>query len=167
MNTVEGAEKALFEESVKYVASRAMEILGWGKKKLKNAYEVERASSEYVRSYERRHGSVKVLGMTDPIPLRKIYTTVQLTTPENLRPLLSVEELQKSFEAKARCLGPAMGARVNAVTMANREQYLNIMGQPGAGKSTFLRRIGLEAFTPGKLTFLGIMNLGGLFKVDL
>jgi hypothetical protein len=33
----------------------------------------------------------------------------------------------------------------DGITVANREPFLNILGAPGAGKSTFLRRLGLES----------------------
>lgn len=36
-------------------------------------------------------------------------------------------------------------AKQEGITVANQEQYLMVLGAPGAGKSTFLRKIGLEA----------------------
>ena len=40
--------------------------------------------------------------------------------------------------------------RRDAIKLANKEQFLNVLGAPGSGKTTFLRRIGLEALLPRK-----------------
>ena len=47
--------------------------------------------------------------------------------------------------AASRRLQRGESQPVNGGKVANEHQYLYVLGNPGAGKSTFLRRVGLEA----------------------
>ncbi len=103
------------------------------------------ASDQYAQNYRERHGIVKVLGMSEPIPLKEVYTTVQFLNENERKSLESVKDLEtvfrqankRSFYSKERAKRPGLG-------VANEKQFLMVLGGPGTGKSTFLRRIGLE-----------------------
>lgn len=140
-------EKALFAESVKHLFRTARDILKWAGAEVKDAVLLERASSEYLNRYLQRHGLVKILGMAQSVPLREIYTDVQLLRPDELRAFDNLDELEKAFRQREQGEIGQHRTKMDGVSVANKEQFLNVLGQPGAGKSTFLRRIGLEALT--------------------
>ncbi|MCY7277547.1 MAG: NACHT domain-containing protein, partial [Phormidesmis sp. CAN_BIN44] len=103
------------------------------------------ASKKYIQNYAERHGSLKVLGMREPVSLESVYTTVQVLDCED-RSFASVEDLEKSFrEAQERRLRFAKESKQDGLAIANQKQYLMVLGAPGCGKSTFLRKLGLEA----------------------
>lgn len=103
------------------------------------------ASSKYIQNYAERHGSLKVLGMREPVSLESVYTTVQVLDREN-RSFASVEEMEKWFrKPQAHRLWFAEDSRKEGLAIANEKQYLMVLGAPGCGKSTFLRKMGIEA----------------------
>jgi len=104
------------------------------------------ASGAYIKKYTERHGIVKVLGMREPVTLESIYTTVQLLDDEGLRSFQSVEELEKSFwKIQRHAQFTKIDNKREGIDIANDKQYLMVLGAPGSGKSTFIRKIGLEA----------------------
>jgi len=103
------------------------------------------ASGKYVQNYTKRHGILKVLGMREPVPLESVYTAVQFLDYQDLQRYDSVEGLETAYrEAKRRSFQEDC-QRQEGLKVANEKQYLMILGSPGAGKSTFLRKMGLEA----------------------
>ncbi|NER82060.1 MAG: hypothetical protein F6K42_21370, partial [Leptolyngbya sp. SIO1D8] len=107
-----------------------------------------RAVQEYVRSYANRHGILKVacLRMDNPVKLDEIYTAVQLLPRSALRYYESTESLQVLFrESGKRGFDFHNGTKKQGIEVANEQQYLMVLGGPGVGKSTFLRKMGLEA----------------------
>ncbi|MDJ0737013.1 MAG: NACHT domain-containing protein [Nostocaceae cyanobacterium] len=104
------------------------------------------ASKQYVKNYAERHGILKVLGMKEPVNLDSIYTTVQFLDDDGIRGFASIEDLEKSYrQTNHRGFQYQKGDKQPGIKVANDKQYLMVLGSPGAGKSTFLRKIGLEA----------------------
>jgi predicted NACHT family NTPase len=113
-----------------------------GNKKIKTSVK------EYVGRYSSQYGKLKVAcaQMDEPIELEDIYTSVSLLDRADLKyveSLSSLEELikrslNKGFE------GPSRKKR-KGMQIANEYQYLMVLGGPGVGKSTFLKKVGLEA----------------------
>ncbi len=104
------------------------------------------ASQEYVRNYEERHGILKVLGMSEPVNLETIYTTVQFLGREGIRRFESIENLEVAYrEGEQRQYFFEKSEKQDGLNAANQKQFLMVLGAPGSGKSTFLRRMGLEA----------------------
>ena len=111
------------------------------------------ACRQYDKNYRERYGQVKVfsVGMRTPIPLDDIYVPVQLDQ-RMASQYKSPEEIEQAFQEKERQhFDSALDKpqkrqkRQKGTQVANNEQYLMLLGGPGAGKSTFLRKIGLEA----------------------
>ena len=104
------------------------------------------ASGQYIESYAKRHGILKVLGMMEPVWIEDIYTRVQFLGDDGIRQYLSLENLEQAYrETQQRRFQSREGTKQDGLEVADRQPYLMVLGQPGAGKSTFLRRIGLEA----------------------
>ena len=112
------------------------------------------ASRQYVENYRERHGILKVLGMREPIGLESVYTTVQLLDEWGIRNFASVKDLEKSFRKNSKRRFRAEKCQKEpGIKIANQKQYLMVLGAPGSGKSTFLRKTGLEALKVDKGKF--------------
>jgi tetratricopeptide (TPR) repeat protein/GTPase SAR1 family protein len=95
---------------------------------------------KYIENYANRHGQLKVLGMGRPVGLDSIYTQVNFV-PEFVQTFQTVNAQEEAF--RNRDLSEQdhrLGMEV-----ANNKQYLMVLGAPGMGKTTFLRKVGLEA----------------------
>jgi GTPase SAR1 family protein len=106
---------------------------------------LEKAANKYANQYLHNHGKICVLGMSHPAELEKIYTKVQLIEGRNswtYSPPLSHQK--KRLDKNQRGLFDR-DITQEGIKVANQHQYLMVLGQPGAGKSTFLKRIGLAA----------------------
>lgn len=105
------------------------------------------AFGRYVRSYHERHCKLKVLGMRQPVNLANVYTSVRLLDSQDIQRLESPKALERAYRERGqrRLAGDQPEGAKPGVELANAEQYLMVLGSPGAGKSTFLRKMGLEA----------------------
>ncbi|MGJ3253977.1 MAG: NACHT domain-containing protein [Elainellaceae cyanobacterium] len=104
------------------------------------------ASRQYVKKYQDRHGNLNVLGMSQPIPLEQIYTAVRLLDASELKGYETVESLETSYRgSNRRGFRRDERQKQRGIDVANKQQFLTVLGSPGIGKSTFLRRTGLEA----------------------
>jgi predicted NACHT family NTPase len=103
----------------------------------------------YLQRYIERYGQIRLLGMSQPMLLKEIYTDVQMVDPAFLRKWRSLEDLETAFRRSSRRnFLPKDISPKDGMELANMTQFLNVLGQPGAGKSTFLRKVGLEALLP-------------------
>ncbi len=106
------------------------------------------AAQNYVKRYEANQCQVKVMPglMKEPLPLEDIYTAVKLLDDKSIQYFAAVDDLEATYRAKGRrSFGSSKSSRQDGIQVANAEQYLMVLGGPGIGKSTFLRKIGLEA----------------------
>ena len=118
------------------------------KKRHASKAEIENASHKYDKSYRERHGQLKVscVDMRKPIPLDDVYVAVQFLNQHTALRYRSSEEVEQAFrERSRRHFDSISDERQNGTQAANDEQYLMLLGGPGIGKSTFLRKVGLEA----------------------
>ncbi|AFY71128.1 putative signal transduction protein with Nacht domain [Thalassoporum mexicanum PCC 7367] len=103
----------------------------------------------YIRKYDDRHGSLKVacVRMDQPISLDEVYTGVRLLRRSDLQNYFeSPDGLQKLFrESGKRQFRFEETETRPGLEVANEQQRLLVLGAPGIGKSTFLRKVGLEA----------------------
>ena len=110
--------------------------------------EIENASHQYEKNYRDRHGQVKVfcVGMREPIPLDDVYVAVQFLDDHSRSSYSSAEEVEMAFRHRyRRSFILHADERKDGTVVANEKQYLMLLGGPGVGKSTFLRKVGLEA----------------------
>ena len=118
------------------------------KKRHASKAEIENASHKYDKNYRERHGQLKVfcVGMRKPIPLDDVYVAVQFLDEYMASRYRSSEAVEQAFrERSGRHFGLTSYKRRDGTQVANDEQFLMLLGGPGVGKSTFLRKVGLEA----------------------
>ena len=115
---------------------------------------VFKAAGKYIENYTERHGVLKVLGMREPVKLDEVFTTVQLLSEDEVQQFATIDDLEKLYrEAGQRLLRYRSKERQDGIAVASQKQFLMVLGAPGAGKSTFLRKIGLESFKGKKGNF--------------
>ena len=117
-------------------------------KRLASKAEIENSSHRYDEEYKKRHGQVKVfcVGMREPIPLDDVYVAVQFLDDRSTSRYGSPENVEEAFREgyRGRFISNSH-KRKDGIEVANEKQYLMLLGGPGVGKSTFLRKVGLEA----------------------
>jgi hypothetical protein len=88
------------------------------------------------------------------VPLESVYTAVQFLDEQAIRSFESIQNLEEAYrKANKRSFQQQDCQKQEGLKIANQKQYLMVLGQPGAGKSTFLRKIGLEALKGKKGEF--------------
>ena len=118
------------------------------KKRYELKAEIENASHRYDKNYRDRHGQLKVfcVGMRKPIPLDDVYVGVQFLDQHTASRYKSPEEVEQAFRERRRWhFDSTSDERQDGTQVANGKQHLMLLGGPGVGKSTFLRKVGLEA----------------------
>jgi hypothetical protein len=111
-----------------------------------NRAKLDRSCKKYIDSYRHRYGKISVLGMPKPAELENIYTNVQIIKDRNLWKYQSLQDQEQVYrDSSRRSFQSDEHQKQDGISIANKYQYLMILGQPGAGKSTFLKKIGLSA----------------------
>lgn len=107
---------------------------------------IAQACKAYIENYRHRYGDITILGMPKPAKLENIYTNVQIIEGRNLWKYKSLRDQEQAYrDADRRSFQSDECEKQDGISIANKYQYLMVLGQPGAGKSTFLKRIGLAA----------------------
>lgn len=124
------------------------------KKVIANEQQAAEAAKKYADKYRSRYGSLKLLGMSQGVSLESVYTPVRFQDRLSIRQFESIQGLEEIYRDSQKRRFQFGECRIqDGITVANNSQYLMVLGHPGAGKSTFLRRIGLEAFKGEKGRF--------------
>ena len=114
---------------------------------LVNEKKAVEALKKYADKYQSRYGLLKLLGMPQAVKLESVYTPVRFLDKLSIRRFESIEVLERQYrEGRRRKFQIGERRRQDGLTVANKNQFLMVLGGPGSGKSTFLRRVGLEAF---------------------
>jgi hypothetical protein len=100
---------------------------------------------QYITNYWKRHGLVKVLDMAKPMNLESIYINVKCLDSFARDAYADPRSLEESWAKNNRRFLYKENEKKDGLFFANKEQYLMVFGGPGIGKSTFLRKVGLES----------------------
>ena len=113
-------------------------LLGWINHKLefqKTQRQLLKALCEYEERYRKRHGLLKLFGMSEPIDMESVFTPVEFLDDNGIRSFQSIQALEKSYrQTKKRALNSHASSRKEAIDVANQEQYLMVLGGPWSRK---------------------------------
>jgi len=93
-----------------------------------------------------RCGTMRVLDMEQPIGLGDIYTSVNILEKLSGRRRLGLNELLQDCDLEnfdRFLLGQVRHERVPGLEAVERHNQLMILGKPGAGKTTFMKRLAI------------------------
>lgn len=111
----------------------------------RNETSINRAAEEYAHKYFQRYGRSRFLGKPQSIPLKSVYIPIQVWRESDIHQCDSLEKLTNIFsQSDVRRWQFIYSDRLPGIQAANQHQYLMVLGEPGTGKSTFLRHIALE-----------------------
>jgi hypothetical protein len=125
------------------------------------------AIRQYTLHLAERFTGVKILGMSAPLPLEQIYTRVRVRDRLRKSQPWVGNLTQESFEQmKSR------DVILQGIDVINNTQYVTILGQPGAGKTTFLRYILTQALQnnlrkPALPVFVSLNDISANEKVSI
>ena len=106
------------------------------------------ASHDYNTPYKKHHGQLQAfcVGMEPSRSLDDVYVAVEFLDKRKATKHNSIEDVEKVLRRKGRgYFNSTSDKRQGGMRVTTNEQYLMVLGVPGVGKSTFLRKVGLEA----------------------
>lgn len=125
------------------------DILNWlGGKTTKNWERVNwgRAARKYRSNLDYIYSTTRILGKSEPVNLGNIYTDVYILDQPTASRRYDIEQLKKTFNEDRYARSNV--ERQNGLSLIRQQDKghrLFILGKPGAGKTTFLRYITLQA----------------------
>lgn len=96
---------------------------------------------------EERCGTMRILDMSYPIGIEKIYTDVNILEQPCGRRRKTLDELMASCNVEAfdrLGLGRITETRISGIDAVEKYRRLMILGKPGAGKTTFLKHLAIQ-----------------------
>jgi predicted NACHT family NTPase len=119
---------------------------------------VEQLRVSSAESLRKRCGTMRILDMTQPIDSGAIYTDVNILERVAGKTRREIQEMMADCGAEGFdrfFLGNVKQERVEGLKAVLDKQQLMILGRPGAGKTTFLKRLAIEClngnFLPDRL----------------
>jgi hypothetical protein len=103
----------------------------------------------YGEKVQRLYGTMQVLGQLRPVSLEGVYTAVHLLDKPTAELRSTLDELIREFAGQPRPYFHASQKekRRDGLEMVSEGKNLFILGKPGAGKTTFLKHVALQAVT--------------------
>ena len=108
---------------------------------------VQQVRQKVSASIEKQCGWMRVLDMTQPIELDDIYTDVNILEKITGRRGLEIAQLLENCNPEdfdRFGLYRVVEKRVSGLVAVDQNSKLMILGKPGAGKTTFLKRIAIQ-----------------------
>lgn len=142
-----GTAISIIETAIKGGKFTAKEIRG-AYAKVEHEQRLIAAAEAYLYNYQNRHCQIKILPglMKEPLELEAIYTDVKMLDDRSVRAFMGLDALETAYrQNETRGGWHNQSERLDGMTVANNKPCLMVLGGPGIGKSTFLRKVGLEA----------------------
>jgi hypothetical protein len=105
-------------------------------------------SYDYLLRFHQRYGYIQVLGMHEPMALNRVFVDIKFLDSVDAYKRKSIQELVEEFKKSKkniRSLQISTDEKLNGIDVANVESRLMVVGPPGGGKSTYLRKVGIES----------------------
>lgn len=105
---------------------------------------VQQARDKVSADIQKRCGWMRVLDMNQPIAVNAIYTDVNILEKITGKTRRDLNELMQGCTAETFdrfLLGQVREERVDGLDTVRKKRQLMILGRPGAGKTTFLKRL--------------------------
>jgi hypothetical protein len=120
--------------------------LGWGWDQAKWAEAQDRYDQEIIRQY----GQVCIFGQMEPKSLQDIFTDVYVLDTPSAYYRFSAEKLMDHLRNEDRGVSYRDDERQPGESLLNQGSKFFILGKPGAGKTTFLKRLAVREAQRGK-----------------
>lgn len=101
------------------------------------------AAEAYRDKIKRLHGTMQIMGMAEAVRLDDIFTDVYMLDKPTAFGRYDIESLKRMSRDPE--LPPLHAKRINGLRLVRDSSNLFILGKPGAGKTTFLKYLALQA----------------------
>ena len=101
------------------------------------------SAQKYAQKIKELYGTMRILGKNEPVSVISIYTSLSIL--DKFTAQMRYDSSILSNELWNRTSPQDNMNRVDGMEVVNNHDFLFILGRPGAGKSTFLRHVTLEA----------------------
>jgi NACHT domain len=108
-----------------------------------NKFGWKRAAESYRAKIKKLYGTMQIMGMAEPVPLDDIFTDVYMLDKPTAFGRFGIDQLKQLSADPDK--PPEKAERVNGLRLVREKGNLFILGKPGAGKTTFLKYIALQA----------------------
>jgi predicted NACHT family NTPase len=109
----------------------------------------DKAEEAYRAKVKKLYSTMQIMGMAAPVPLDDIFTEAYLLNKPAAFSRFDIERLKQQLSADPDA-PPSNAERVGGLALVQRNENLFILGKPGAGKTTFLKYIAMQAAEPKK-----------------
>lgn len=106
------------------------------------------AAHDYRAKVKKLHGTMQIMGMAEAVPIDDIFTEAYMLDKPTAFGRHNIEQLKK-ISADPDAV-PPNAKRIGGLALVNRNENLFILGKPGAGKTTFLKYVAVQAAEPQK-----------------
>jgi hypothetical protein len=116
----------------------------WAQSEIKERDFFGRAARRYVERLRERYDSVRIFGMAEPVKLTSIYTRVNILEKITSRQRETLEDLIDWFERDRYGFGMKQETKPGMEVVNQLDSFI-LLGKPGAGKTTFLKHVAIQA----------------------
>jgi hypothetical protein len=108
------------------------------------SFDWDKAEQAYLDKLILLYDRVRILGTAADVPLGNIFTQVYILDKPTAFQRYDIDELRRQGHDRSALQGQP-GKRTAGIELVKTAQNLFILGKPGAGKTTFLKYIALQA----------------------